>query len=282
MQVKWLLERDTFGEDLEPIKEEIARQGMEYIMVDYIPFESGEYNQYNDDECVIFYGSLNLGKQLRKQKKWVPGVWCNLQNFECTTYYAYLGKYLLNNPYWMMPQAELKRRKDEFFEMFDGRFFARPSTGFKSFTGQVFSHDHFDRDWEWVEEFSYPENIVVVSSPKDIFVEYRFVCADKKIVAGTRYKLNGKESNLSLEACRAGGATQIKEIIAFAEEIALQEWQPQPIYTIDVALRDNLEIGLMEINSFSCSGLYDCNPEPIVKAASELAWKEHQECWKPF
>jgi len=277
MDVKWLLETDTFEEDLEPIKDEIKRQGMEYTMVDYIPFGKGKYDQYPDDACVIFYGSLNLGAQLYKQKQWVPGVWCNLKNFECTTYYAHFGKHLLNDLYWMMPRSELNRRKDEFFEMFDGKFFARPSTGFKSFTGQVFTHDHFERDWEWADDFALAEDIVVVSSPKEIFNEFRFVCADKKIVSGTRYKLNGDAEPLPLDQCDKATVEYATE---FAQRVASEEWEPEPIYTIDVGELDNScgrTMRLMEINSFSCSGLYNCDPEPIVKAARELAIKEYQD-----
>ena len=146
MKTHWLVENQVFDEDLEPLIEEIKSQGMTVEEIRYVPFESGNYNAFSDDKCVLFYGSLNLCNQLQKQKPWVPGSWCNLKNFECTTYYAHLGEYLLNGRYIMMPLSELKRRKEELYSTIarGSTLFVRPSTGFKSFSGKPIDVDHFD------------------------------------------------------------------------------------------------------------------------------------------
>ncbi len=264
--VKWLVENDVFDEDLGPLVDEIKWQGMEVVEIKYVPFESGTYDHFEDDDCVICYGSLNLIKQLQRQKPWVPGSWCNFKNFECTTYYAHFGKYLLNDRYIMMPLAEVKRRKDELYEKYDGNnIFIRPSTGFKTFSGKVVYLENFDNDFTWFDEFAKPESIAVVSKPHKIDAEYRFFVDNKSVIAGSSYRINGK---LNFNAMVDENAKSL------AAKIVKENWEPDPLYAIDICSCYG-QYFLMEINSFSCSGLYHCDVKPIVKAASEQAIKEY-------
>jgi hypothetical protein len=279
MQVNWLLEKDTFDEGLEPLKNAIKKQGHNYIEVGYVPFESGTYDQFEDEDCVICYGSLNLMRHLRRIKKWVPGPIMDLPNLECTKYYTYFGKYLINSDYTMMPLNEMLRRRFELLKQFDGQFFVRPSTGFKSFTGQVVNGDKWDEDVEWIKEWGSQSEIVVVSSAKNVSTELRFVVADHKIIAGSQYKLNGELEVLSWEHVACG-----RDYYNCAAEIASDKWEPDRAYTIDIASvvnKDGLvSYGLMEINSFSASGMYACDWAAIVKAANEIAVDEWEKAWK--
>jgi glutathione synthase/RimK-type ligase-like ATP-grasp enzyme len=43
-----------------------------------------------------------------------------------------------------------------------------------------------------------------------------------------------------------------------------------PIYVIDICLTDKDEYKVLELNSFSCSGLYDCNPNIIVYVVESI------------
>ena len=269
MKVSWLVE--DFNEDLGPFISEIQRQGHGLEVVKYVPFESGDYNAFTDDQCVIFHGSLNLMRQLQRQKKWVPGGWCDFKNFECTTYYAHFGKYLLNDQYMMMPLAELLRRKCELLEHYHGHFFVRPSTGFKSFTGQVLFDETFDKDVEWFVEFAKPEDIVVVSEARTLGMEFRFWVAQKKVIAGSLYKCKGETVYERFDTAKH----QI-EALQFAERVASEIWEPDPLYVIDVVGYASAW-RLLEINSFSCSGIYAADPEPLIREASRIAleqWKE--------
>lgn len=280
-QVKWLLERDTFGEDLEPVIEAIKRQGFEHKMVTYIPFEGGEYNHFGDDDCVICYGSLNWMSQIRRQKKWV-GAYCTLPNFECTKYYTYFGKYLLNSDYIMMPLAELNRRHLEIAQFLGCRdYFVRPSTGFKSFTGQVVNSADWEKSTTWINEFGSPEEIIIISTIKDICSEYRFVVADKKVIAGSRYKLNG-----DTEPERYDPSVHYPDAIELAQTIAAEEWEPERLYVIDIGAYwdrkfgdDALQFKLVEINALSTSGWYDCDAEPIVRETSRIALEEWKDLY---
>jgi hypothetical protein len=68
MEVKWLIEDFEGNGMLDPLIKEVEKQGMECEVINYVPFQSGEYNQYFNEDCVVFYGSLNLGRQLQKDK----------------------------------------------------------------------------------------------------------------------------------------------------------------------------------------------------------------------
>lgn len=269
MNVKWLVERSVFEEDIDPLIAEIKRQGMTVEQIKYLPFQSGSYDNFGPDDCVMCYASLNLVQQLQRQKPWVPGSFCTLPNFECSKYYAHYGDYLINRQYVMMPLAELKRRKKELFHQFDPRpgvkqMFVRPSSGFKTFTGQVVHTSTFDKDYEWFEEFAGSEALVVVAAVQRITGEWRFIVAERKIIAACRYKPSVEST------CRGIGPFDLVELIA------KEEWQPDPIYVVDIGKIES-GFGLLEINSFSCSGFYACDVEPIIREASRLAlqdWKE--------
>ena len=255
MKVKWLLERNVFSEDLDPLVAEIQRQGMEVEQIRYVPFEAGSYDNFDDGDCVMCYMSLNLVRQLRREKPWIPGSFCDLPNFECSAYYAHFGQYLLNrDSYFMLPLSELKRRKEEIFDRFDlprgstpiRQIFVRPSCGFKTFSGQLLDLRHFDTDFSWFEEFATPESLVVVAFPKNILREWRFVIARKQVIAGSRYKPLQEPLGDSEADVRA------KDL---AQQIAQEEWAPDPMFVIDICEADT-GFHLLEINSFSCSGLY--------------------------
>jgi len=277
MQVKWLVEHDIFDEDLEPLIAEIKRQGMEVEQIKYLPFESGSYDNFGPNDCVLCYGSLNLIRQLQRQKPWVPGSFCTLPNFQCSKYYAYFGKYLLNAEYRMMPLAELKRRKDELFRSYQGgslssqedpQFFVRPSSGFKTFTGQIVRTSHFDADYELLAGYgASPDELVVVAGPRRVRAEWRFVICQHKVITGSLYKPHQQPIGDNKEDAAAW---------ELAMQIAHESWQPDPMWTLDIC-KTSSGLFLLEINSFSCSGFYACDVEPIVREASRLAmweWKD--------
>lgn len=273
MLPKWLLEDEVFEEDLVPIHQELERQGIEYKIVRYVPFEGVKVpSNFADNDCVICYGSLNFVSQLQTMKKWVPGWWCTLPNFLCTTYFTYFGKHLFNSQYVFVTVAEFPRLKDWLFSTFgiDDCLFIRPNTGFKTFAGKIIEKRFFDKDWEWILEFSAQDDLILVSSPKHIDVEWRLVVSDKKVIAGCQYKTYEPSTRkLGFDPdpfCPP-------EPISFANRIAVEVgWEPDPMYVMDICL-SNGEYYLLELNAFSTSGWYDCDPAAIIKEANRQAVK---------
>lgn len=270
MKPKWLIEDFDADNSFDRLAEEVKRQGMTCEIIRYIPFEQGSYNKYPDDDCVIVVSSLNLARQLLREKKWIPNAWLTAANYECSTYYAHFGEYLFNSKYAMLPRTEVKRRFDELMTLYgvDGEYlFMRPSSGLKTFTGKVFHKTHFDSDWSWVEEFTEPESLIVVSTPKDIKAEWRFVVAEGEIISGSLYRKDGSSKYKN---------EWPEEVDKFARKVAASEFQPDPMWSIDICKGSDDKLYLLEIGCFSCAGLYSCDLKPIVETAASIAIKE----WK--
>jgi len=286
--VNWLIEKTPFEEDIEPLLTEIENQGHNLKLIKYKPFESGNYrNLYNEKDCVIFYGSINLARQLQRETPWVPGPVVNFRNYNCSTYYAHWGKYLLNNDYVMMPYAELCRRRHQVCEMLGhatpekSHLFIRPDDGCKTFGGHCVDEKDFKRLDGPVGPMTRPDTLIVAASPKSLYYEWRMIICDGKAISGSQYKLADK----LVISSKIPNSVWDK-----ANEIASSDWQPDRLYTLDLCnwgptASHDLKTGcndiyLLESNSFACAGLYDSNPEPIVREASRVALEEWQDIYE--
>jgi hypothetical protein len=273
MKPKWIIEDFEPDNRFGDLANEIKRQGMDCEVITYTPFQNGSYDVFNTPDCVIVQSSINLALQLQRQKSWVPGSWLIPERFECTTYYAHLGKYLFNDRYVMMPRAEVARKKEWLYNLCFGDYeelFMRPNSGLKPFTAGLFNKTRWESDWTWVEEYSTPESIVVISTPKSIKGEWRFVCTENQVLTGCQYRING-EHNLA-PGYPEGAAALAKEISGV--------YQPAPIFVVDICKDADDNYYLMEVGSLSVAGLYACEMEPIVRVASEIAVKEWEDIYK--
>lgn len=249
--------------------EAIERNGFEYKTIKYKPFDMVEACQelFPGEDCVIFYGSLGLAKQLRSKAQWIPGIYYNIPVFNCHYYYGYLGNHLFNGNYIMLPYGDLLRRKEFLFEHLssDRAIFLRPSRGDKIFTGKVVYKENYERDIE-IFDFNQisPEEIIIAAEPRNIDKEWRFVVVEGKVITGSQYKENERS---------ATEASYPQEAFDFAVKVA-GEYNPDPVWVIDVCLTKSGEYGLMEVGCFSCAGLYKYNRDIIVKEVSAAALRE--------
>jgi hypothetical protein len=272
MEVKWFIEDFERDRTLDPLIKEIRLQGMQCEVVKYSPYKYDPYKQYADNECVIFYGSLYLAHQIQREKQWVPGAYCNFNNFECLTYYSHWGKYLLNNDYVMLPLMEFYRKRKSIYKWYGhwDSIFMRPNSGLKSFNGAVYHINQLEDEMLFINSYANEMSdniIVIISTPKVIELEWRIVMVDKKVVAASQYKKNDKVD--IKEGCDIGASH-------LASIIAEEEWQPDKAYVLDIC-KSNEDYYLLEANSFSCSSFYDCQLPLIVKSVSNIALKEWQE-----
>lgn len=267
MKPKWLIQEDIFSENLSPFIEKLNKKSIEYHIAKYIPFSDELNTPFDDEDCIITLGSLNLAKQVCRTKKWIPGVFCDFQNFRCLTYFPFYGKYLLNNKYFFLNLLELKRRKDEILSFFDGQFFIRPDRGDKPFTGHVVAEHSFDSDINFLLNYNQVDNVVMVAETVNIDKEYRFIVSNNKVITGSQYKIDGK---LDLIEVSDG------PVVEYANSILNNDWQPDPAFVIDICEVEG-KFYLLELNSFSCSGIYAANQDIIIDEISKLAVKEWQE-----
>lgn len=76
MTPKWIIETAAFPEDVEPMILALKEQGIEYKIPEKNFYEIDDcLSLYLEDDCVIFCGSLNTAKALRRKAKWIPGVY---------------------------------------------------------------------------------------------------------------------------------------------------------------------------------------------------------------
>lgn len=61
----------------------------------------------------------------------------------------------------------------------------------------------------------------------------------------------------------------------YVEEVLLNvKYNPHPVWCLDIALDTNGKPYVLEVGSFSVSGLYDTDKEKIVDRVSEIAYEE--------
>ena len=271
--IKFAIEQDIFNEDFSEIYRAISLNGAVYNNVVYRPFYGiHECRIDSEDTDVIFMGSLNCAKHVLKKTKW--RVWCDFDKFKCSHYYTYLGEHLINNEYFMMPLKEVIRRKDTIFNLFNCNYnlkqktlFIRPDNGLKSFTGNLINYASIEPEISsLVNCDSDYEQLVVISSPKNIKQEWRFFIIDGKPITGSLYHIDGK-----LNTSR----NTPDKVWQYAEKIS-KIWQPESAYVLDIGEYGG-SLGVMEINSFSCSGMYQCDQSLIIENIIKLFNKEKQE-----
>jgi hypothetical protein len=270
MSPVWLIETGVWKDDNVNRMIALLRDlGLTVHAQQFAPLGCAEFEIVDGDRPVIFYGSLNTGEYLRVRRlDLVPLLWFDEATFSCRSYYAHWGKYLLQEEYGFYPLAELSRLKENLYRIFgkEDVVFIRPNDNDKSFTGRLVPKDNF---CQWSEETQVnrpdPATLVVVSAPVRIEAEWRFVIADRKVIAGSPYKWGGK-LELSSEYPRNAAL--------FAEEIAAASWQPRAIYCVDVAYTGAGRYRLVEIGGINSAGLYHCELLPVIQAMNEIGERD--------
>jgi hypothetical protein len=276
MPVGWLIYGDDFDANNRGLAEAIRRQGHEAQVInrppppyDWDDVHCAYRKAFPPGACVVTLADIDLVQRVRADGLWTPGALATVEHFHCSHYYAHFGRHLLNHDYTMLPFAELSRCADFLFQNFgrDGKIFVRPDSPLKLFTGLVISRDTLEKDLEFMAFHEFPvESLVVVSSPKKIVKEWRFVIADRRVVAGSQYKEGDKVVALP---------TYNPAAHALAAEIVASEFSPDPVWVLDVCETENHAFRLLEIGPFSFAGLYGCDQDAVVEAVSRAAAAVH-------
>jgi ATP-grasp domain, R2K clade family 3 len=268
MRPFWLIEADVFGKEIECLKAEIRRQSMTFGVVHHDTFTSGYLTdiagkKLEPNDCVIFVGSWPLWRHIQLHwPGWTPGGWCNTDRLDCAAYYAQFDGFLLNRRHAIMTGVEAISKQAELFEQFgdDDQVFVRPTGCLKVFNGRCVESVSFASA---LAPSRYdPNTTVLVAQPRRIEREWRFVVANHRPIAASQYHDAGTR-------CIRQGCP--REVWSFVEAVLSKStWQPDEIFILDVCEADD-QLHVLELNGFSCAGLYDCKLAPIVAAAAELA-----------
>ena len=273
--VGWLIDGDMFPHYRDDLIDAIESQGhmAKVIRTPSPPFRWDDVGcSYRDtfpmNHCVVAHGDIELVTRIHNEQRWIPGAFATLNNYFCSNYINHFGKYWLNRDHAMLPFEELKQQEQYLFDSFgiDGRIFVRPDSPLKLFTGQTSAAKSFDADLEYMGFYEFPrDSVVIVSTPKTIAREWRFVACDQNVVAGCTYSENGK---FELNTNVADEANQL------ALEIASNDYSPDPVWIVDICETADGQYHLLEIGGFSFADLYACNKAEIVAAVSAAAFDQ--------
>jgi hypothetical protein len=272
MKPVWLIEAGVYGNEVDPLLNELRRQGMTAEVVPHHALLKEKEivaggRRLADGDCVIGYGTFPFARQIQLRRQWVPGGWCDPVNLDCSVYFAWFGKYLLNQHYTIMPDVGAIRQRDWLYEVFgkDDMVFSRPAGCHKVFTGRCISWNDFPSA---LGPTRYdPATQIVIAAPKEIGREWRLVVTEDRVVAGSQYAVEGNK-------CIEAGCPE--DVRPFAERMLLEiRWRPDPIFMMDICESDG-RLWLVELNGFSCSWLYACDLAAVVGAAAELATRSWQ------
>lgn len=300
-EVKWLVELDVFDDNQEALLKAIKDMGYNYKTLQYIPFDDDLVNRvsklFNENDCVVFYGSLNFGHKLKKIS-WIPGVYLNDKALKCSSYYSIFKKDLLHENYWMLPFGDLINKKEQIFEYFDlfqkfskkdqhGKIFIRPDSNSKEFTGMICDWDSFEDNIKLAGFYDVePDMQVLISFEIPLLKEWRFVIVDGEPISGSLYRDWSRPEKLQYGHTTKdyvlmhshSVAEECEDLIAWEKA---KQWakmyNPDKCWTMDIVKTEKLGYKLLEIGCFSCAGLYGNNLNKVVKSVSESALKEWKE-----
>ena len=260
----WLIEKFKGDNSYDNLFEEVIKQGHEAHFLNVKNYFEDKLDYHH--EKVLFQGSIQLAKKLKKDlNTCYPVAWLTESKYLCSNYYPLFGDILFNDKYAFVPFNELQRQKWNFYSWFgkEALIFVRPDSGEKTFTGGVVDLQYFDKEWNNLADKIDPNQLVVVSTPKNIVGEWRFVCDyEQNIIAQSTYIYNKQKTYIP---------TAPKEATDFCKEILSRKYIPDPMFTVDICEDTDGKYWLLEFNSFSSAGLYACELTKIVERASVLA-----------
>lgn len=270
MKTKWLIDNYMVEKsDQDDFLDIFKRNNFEYELQSYVHFKEKNETKFNQEDCVVIYGSIAFVKQ-NINNGFIPGAYLQEQAMNCTGYIPYIddNKILANSNHVFATYKDFKNRKDFFYDVFNtNEIFIRPNGGLKTFTGLPIKKKDFDYEINSLEQLtSVSENtLILISDCKDITYEYRFFIVNREVISGSQYKKNDEL------IVKSGYSDEAFEI---ALKMAANKWQPDIAYVCDVGIV-NGEPKIIELNSFSCSGFYACDIGLIINAIDYSAIKEY-------
>jgi hypothetical protein len=260
-KVTWFIDEYMLDkEDREPIIKVLEREGYRLFLTKYIPFsEHNEYSQPFPDAAVL-YGTHGFIRQTRKYYN--PGAYCQEDTLAYSMFSSmYPKEWFLNEDFEFLKFKHIKN----IWEKDKTPFFLRPDSVTKTFAGHVIFEDLDISTLEQTTSVN-DQTWCVKSSLKNIIAEYRYVIVNRTVVTGSQYRRN---DCVDIRIDTMSGADEM------VEKVAKYHWQPDSVYVCDIAETEN-GFKVIELNSFSCAGLYACDKTKIVNAVSEAALEEYE------
>lgn len=271
--VTWVIDKSLLeGTLVEKLPEVVINNGFRVITFNGNPNNydlSNLPNGWMDEGSgpIIAYGSHKFILNVHHQP-WFPGSYPQagheVSNLFPSVYMVkYPSEHLFNRDYILTPIAEIVRNHEFYFKIFNSnQIFVKHNDTFKSFGAKVLKIDEISKYLEpFVEQILMNDSsTVLISNAKPIISEHRFVVLNGKVIGHSTYRYNGiLDIRIDVPP----------ESIRFVEKMA-NIWSPSPCFTMDIAMTAEGP-KILELNSFSCAGLYACDLDNIVIEISKQA-----------
>lgn len=201
----------------------------------------------------IFIGSIEGCRWMKENR---PNVkfWSTFENYKCSVYYPKIQELLFNDRYAFIPFKDLPRRKWDIYGWLgkESLVFIRPDSGEKNTPAELVDIQNIDK---FVDDYDY-DGLAVVSTPKNLVGEWRFVVSEGDIQAVSSYRYQG------ILTCVPSAPAAAYELVL---KVIDKGWTPDEIFCVDVVQDTGNEFWVMEITSFSSAGLYACDTKKIAK-----------------
>jgi ATP-grasp domain, R2K clade family 3 len=185
-----------------------------------------------------------------------------LSNYTYSEYTKDIDDDMLNQSYIIMPWHKLYRpytRDIIKSATVSNRFFIRPNSGRKIFTGTTLGYKYFTKELDIIKSLPSSNindnDLVVISSEKQIDAEYRLLMHKNTIIDYAPYIINNPVNvNIKDDLCEL--ASKIK-------------YFPDTFYVLDICYNKSFPY-ILELNGASTSGWYDMDYNKIVKYIKEV------------
>jgi hypothetical protein len=273
MKCKWIIENFTDSEDYRDLISAVKESGRYCFAIDKRNHFDFDPSGFNENDCVIVQGSIQMTKHINEKlpKGCFPVAYSNWNNYLCSTYYPEFKTLLFNDFNEFTTLKNLKENRFHFYEKFgkEALIFIRPDSGEKTFQAQLLDLQDFDRFWaNGIQSGVKDDDLIVVSTPKKITGEFRFVCSKYggEIIASSTYQYQGQRTLIP---------SVPNEARSKCEEILKSYWYPDSIFCVDIFQDSDMLHYLGELTSFSSAGLYATNKKDIVKRVNEIVEMEY-------
>ncbi len=276
MNVTWILEPDMFTPYADALISEVKSQGhiVRTVPAFYASLDWGDTSRYYidfapEDSCVVCHASFQFASLVAEDEIWVPGTYGICEAIDCSNYFPHFDDCLLNRDYELVTVDQLANNADALVKSYgsEDRIFVRPDSGGKTFTGRLFARHELTAK-SLRSTGAQARSQLLVSSPKSIEREWRFIIADHKVVAASQYK-QANEVRMSNDIPNV--------VMDFAVKLASRDFQPDRVWVLDICQTPAGEMCVVEINGFSSSIWYSSDLKAIVAAVSEVAIDDWQQ-----
>lgn len=262
--VTWVLEKNVFSEKcFDQMVKTFLDKSIPFHLIKVIPFEhviAGDIPETSGH--VVIYGSL--GFRLAASKcGWSNSFWTGPELDEHMVKERLSENYLNHDSIVCKFKDVPNHFVNSNYKDWADLLFVKPNEDNKNFTGEVFSRADFLKWIDHCEKYGYAgfdgDMEVVVSRPKTIGKEWRFVIVGGKISAASQYKDKGR---LKVEP----GAPE--DVVDFVNQM-ISEYNPLPAFVIDVC-ENGGKYKVVELNTFNNAGFYDCDVESIINDVNSM------------